>query len=213
VDVRFPCVLSIVSFATAPNQANTQWQFGDGKIRLTSNPALCMTGPTKPTVGPHQFTVELCDDSNPGQSFYFHNETVYPTTIVSQGSYSLGLVQFSFTGSSWPGDGIFAFHSSGAWVTPCDVTNAAQQLTFLGFNDTAGVIQTPQGLCLSGKCITEKLGCLPVPFVACDESDSDQLFLHNKTTNAFIHPGSNLCLGLLSGLVCVRISESVTHFA
>jgi hypothetical protein len=93
----------------APNEANTQWLFSNGAIKLKSNPTLCMTGPTGHTAGPTQLTIEPCEEGNPGQSFFFHNETFYPTTLVSQGSYTIGLPKLSATGSTWPGDGVYAF--------------------------------------------------------------------------------------------------------
>ena len=196
----------------APNEANTQWLFSNGAIKLKSNPTLCMTGPTGHTAGPTQLTIEPCEEGNPGQSFYFHNETFYPTTLVSQGSYSIGLPKLSATGSTWPGDAVYAFHAMGSWITPCNPLNEAQLITFNQVNGSAGLIQSPQGLCLSGKCLTEKIGCAPVPFVDCDATDTNQLFLFNSTHQSIQHQDSEMCLSLLSGFVsCDLLSRLSPH--
>ena len=81
---------------TAPNQANTQWLFVDGTLRLQSNPQLCMTGIDAAHHGlfvSAPVTVESCQTGNPAQQFQFSNMTsFYPYAFLSQGAYVFGPV-------------------------------------------------------------------------------------------------------------------------
>jgi hypothetical protein len=173
----------------------------DGSIRIKGNPSLCFAGPREYKEGYHQLTIEACVAGDPFQSFYFRNESFYPTALMSQGAnYITNLFNQLNVGTP-----IVAISSFGAWISPCDTRNVAQNITFTaGSSGGPGLLQSSQNLCLSGKCeILDELGCAPVKVVPCDPSDASQLYQYSESKQVFVSEDSGLCLGVLEGTVCL----------
>ena len=155
-----------------------------------------MTGPSHMVLGPVKMQVSTCEAGSPFQQFYFYNESFYPSTLVSQGAYSLQLL-LSENAMEIP---IVAIHPFGGGITMCDSNNLAQNIAFNGTADAPGLLRTPQNLCLSGKCDDKVLGCTPLHVVECNAQDPDQLFLYVSSNGSFVNANNQMCLGLLAGL-------------
>ena len=78
---------SVSLLCTAPNTANSAWQFVDGRIQLSSNPSLCMS----PTLPGQAVTLQPCDINNAQQLYMLINSTNSPSATVQLGSGTLGL--------------------------------------------------------------------------------------------------------------------------
>ena len=70
-------------------------------------------------------------------------------------------------------------------------------------------MQTPQGICISGRCDDHVLGCAPLHVAQCDASDADQLFYYFRNNGSLVGAKNHLCLGLLAGIVCNVLSRHV----
>ena len=180
----------------APNQANSQWNLSNGTISLISNPSLCMTGPTNPTAQPYAVTVELCTPGNPAQQFTYQGDSQYPFMSVFQGTYALG----SNGGGEFPGTQMYLYPSTvGTGIQSCDSGNTAEQFTFTGSGSTAGLLKNSDGQCVYGYCTDLSNGCAPMPFVPCNQSDSNQLFTYSN--EYFVNQNNGLCIDLWAGTV------------
>ena len=141
---------------------------------------------------------------------------------ITQGSYSLALL-LSEDAIESP---LMAIHPTGAGLTQCDATNIAQRMSFTGASAlawlhvigagnaiTPGLLQTPQGICISGRCDDHELGCSPLHVAECDASDADQLFFYFNNNGSFVNAKNHMCLGLLAGIVCLLFCPCVRLIA
>jgi hypothetical protein len=176
----------------APNNANTEWLFENGKIILKANPQLCLSGPSVPGLESVPLVLDACTPDNTSQLFTISNSTAYPFSTIAQGQYIVSVSD---------NDIILAPPQIGTGIAPCNSSNPHQRILFTGASSEPGFIVNENLLCATGACT---LGCYPLPFVNCSESDQNQLWTYSSS-NQIVNVASGQCLDIYSGSVCIPI--------
>ena len=143
-----------------------------------------MTGVDGPFSGNVPLTVAACSEGNAAQQFSYMNSTQYPFMLVAQGD---GVI--STSGSSM----VLSGAQIGLGIETCN-PNSGDQFSFSGSGSTAGQLMHG-GLCVDGSC-----QCYPLPLVACNAGDSNQLWTLTSG-RALVNSASGQCLDIYGGVV------------
>jgi hypothetical protein len=98
-----------------------------------------------------------------------------------------------------PDTPVLLYQSSGIFMRPCDNDDEAQQIQYTGSQTIPGMLQTPQGLCISGKCTDPLTNCAPLQLIPCDASNQDLYFQYQSANNSIRSVSTDRCLSLWAG--------------